>query len=144
MQGPPICSFFVPVVAAGAHQDLCMPRCRADPGRTGPLGGSRQDRRIVGAGGSWSEESHGGGDARLGKGIHLYFLSTLAFLVLGILFIFGSNRFQGGQSAPREGQDDGLAAKVLGEEEAQELHRRARRRRALRQRALEWRRRRNQ
>jgi hypothetical protein len=60
----------------------------------------------------------------LGGGSILYFLSTLAFLLLGILFIFGSNRFQGGQSAPREGQDDDLAAKVLGDEEAQELHRR--------------------
>jgi hypothetical protein len=76
----------------------------------------------------------------LGGGSILYFLPTLAFLVLGILFIFGSNRFQGGRSSPREGQDDDLAAKVLGDEEAQELHRRARRRRALRGRALERRR----
>jgi hypothetical protein len=78
-----------------------------------------------------------------GGGSILYFLPTLVFLVLGLLFIFGSNRFQDGQPAPREGQEDDLAAKVLGDEEAQELHRRARRRRALRRRALERRRRRS-
>ena len=76
-----------------------------------------------------------------GGGSILYLLPTLAFLMLGILFIFGSNRFRGGQSPPREGQEDDLAAKVLGEEEARELHRRARRRRALRRRAVERRRR---
>jgi hypothetical protein len=78
-----------------------------------------------------------------GGGSILYFLPTLAFLMLGLLFIFGSNRFHGGQSAPREGQEDDLAAKVLGDEEGQELHRRARRRRALRRRAMERRRRRS-
>jgi hypothetical protein len=78
--------------------------------------------------------------ARGGESI-LYFLPTLAFLVLGILFIFGANRSRSGRSAPREGQEDDLAAKVLGDEEAQELHRRTRRERALRRRALERRRR---
>jgi hypothetical protein len=78
-----------------------------------------------------------------GGGSILYFLPTLAFLVLGILFIFRANRFQSSQSPPREGQEDDLAAKVLGDEEAQQLHRRARRKRALRRRNLEGRRRRN-
>jgi hypothetical protein len=77
-----------------------------------------------------------------GGGSILYFLPTLAFLLLGILFIFRANRLQSGQSPPHEGQEDDLAAKVLGDEEAQELHRRARRRRALRRRDVErWRRR---
>jgi hypothetical protein len=72
-----------------------------------------------------------------GGGSILYFLPTLAFLVLGLLFILRVNRMPGGQSPPREGQEDDLAAKVLGDEEAQELHRRARRKRALRRRNLE-------
>ncbi len=72
-----------------------------------------------------------------GGGSILYFLPTLAFLLLGMLFILRANR----QPPPREGQEDDLAAKVLGDEEAQELHRRARRKRALRRRNLErWRR----
>jgi hypothetical protein len=71
-----------------------------------------------------------------GGGSILYFLPTLAFLVLGMLFILRINRLPGDQSPPREGQEDDLAAKVLGDEEAQELHRRARRKRALRRRNL--------
>jgi hypothetical protein len=63
-----------------------------------------------------------------GGGSILYFLPTLAFLVLGMLFILRANR----QPPPRDGQ---------GDEEAQELHRRARRKRALRRRSLQrWRR----
>jgi hypothetical protein len=66
-----------------------------------------------------------------GGGSILYLLPTLAILLLGILFIFGANRFHRDRSTPPEGQEDDLAAKVLGDEEARELHRRARRRRAL-------------
>ena len=76
-----------------------------------------------------------------GGGSILYFLPTLAFLLLGMLFILRANRSPGSQSPPREGQEDDLAAKVLDDEEAQERHRRARRKRALRRRNLErWRR----
>jgi hypothetical protein len=72
-----------------------------------------------------------------GGGSILYFLPTLAFLLLGLLVIFRLNR----QPPPREGPEDDLAAKVLGDEEAQELHRRSRRKRALRRRDLDRRRR---
>jgi hypothetical protein len=65
-----------------------------------------------------------------GGGSILYFLPTLAFLLLGLLVIFRLNR----QPPPREGPED---------EEAQELHRRARRKRALRRRDLDRRRRDN-
>src|SRR6266508_6812874 len=65
MQGPPICSFFVPVVAAGATRISACPvavRIKADRA----VGRPRQDRHIAGAGGSWSGRSHGGGGARGG------------------------------------------------------------------------------
>jgi hypothetical protein len=64
-----------------------------------------------------------------GGGSILYFLPTLAFLLLGLLFILRLNR----QPPPREGpNDDDL-----------ELHRQARRKRALRRRNLQRRRREN-
>ncbi len=105
-----------------------MPRCRADQGGPGrweatPGQAYRRSWRIL-----VGEEPWRWWCSR--RGSILYLLPTSA-----------QTAFHGSQSPPREGQEDNLAAKVLGDEEAQELHRRARRKRALRRRALERRRR---
>jgi hypothetical protein len=78
--------------------------------------------------------AHGGG-ADSGAGFLLLVLPTGLILLSGLLLIFGPIVNQAGQPPPRRDQDD-LASRVLGEDEARELRATARRQRALRRRAL--------
>jgi hypothetical protein len=74
--------------------------------------------------------AHGGG----GLGILAFFPAGLLLLV-GLVLVFSPIASQSGQPVREEDEDD-LANRLLGEEEAREFRRRSRRRRAVRRRTL--------
>jgi hypothetical protein len=75
--------------------------------------------------------AHGSGG---GFGL-LAFVPVGLLLAIGLVLMFSPIVSQAGRPSPPEVDEDDLAFRVLGEEEARELRKRARRRRAVRRRA---------
>jgi hypothetical protein len=75
--------------------------------------------------------AHGAGG---GLGILAFFPAGLLLLV-GLVLVFSPIATQSGQPVREEDEDD-LANRLLGDEEARDLRRRSRRRRAVRRRTL--------
>ena len=75
--------------------------------------------------------AHGSGG---GLGILAFFPAGLLLLV-GLVLVFSPIATQSGRPVQQEDEDD-LANRLLGEEEARDLRRRSRRRRAVRRRSL--------
>ncbi len=76
--------------------------------------------------------AHGSGG---GLGLLAFFPAGL-LLLIGLVLMISPVVSQTGRPVVREEDEDDLASRVLGEEEALELRRRARRRRAVRRRTL--------